>query len=96
MSFKFWLLTELNRKVDLLMVSQTQIAADVAGLTAQVAKILSEVTTASDILRARIAELEAQLANASTDAIPALEAAVTDLKSALQILDDVNPDAPVA
>jgi hypothetical protein len=78
------------------MVTQIELAAQVATLTGQVTKILTEITSASDILRARIVELEAQLANAATDAIPALEAAVTDLKSALQILDDVNPDAPVA
>lgn len=88
------LLIDINRGVHRIMTAQTDVAAQVVALTGQVQKILTEVTTASDILRARIASLEEQLANASTDAIPALEAAVADLKTALQGLDDVNPDAP--
>lgn len=75
------------------MVKQTEIATEIDALATQTNKILTEVTVATDSLRAEIVALEEQLATASENAIPALEASVANLKVILQTLDDVNPDA---
>ena len=66
--------------------------AQVDALTTQVDKINTEVTTAAAALNARLADLQAQI-----DAgVPATELDLTALTSAIQTLDDINPDpAPV-
>jgi hypothetical protein len=68
-----------------IMSAQEQIDA----LTAQVSKITTEVTAAKDAILAHVADIEAQLAAAGA----AGQVDLTGLKSAVQTLDDLNPDA---
>lgn len=89
------LLQTILRKVNLIMATQAELATSVATLTVQVTKIQTEVQSAAQALRDQIAALEAIIA-AGGAAIPELEAAVDGLRGALQTLDDLNVDAPVA
>lgn len=70
-----------------LMSLQDQVDA----LTAQVAKITAEVTAKQDALLAHLADVEAQLAAAGA----AEDVDLSALKTAIQNLDDINPDAVV-
>lgn len=64
------------------MATQEEIDA----LTAQVNKVMAEVTTAKQVLVDQIAALEAQIAAGQT-------VDLTALKAAVQSIDDINPDA---
>jgi hypothetical protein len=61
--------------------------ADIDALSAQVTKVQAEVVAAADALRAQIAALQA-IIDAGQPVID-----LTGLQSALQVLDDLNPDA---
>jgi hypothetical protein len=69
----------------LMALSQAEVAAklDVFGL--QLGKIAVEVQAVKDALAAALA--------AGTEVSPELQAAVDNLGSALQVVDDLNPDA---
>lgn len=80
--------TELLETVKRLETKMGAVANALAGVKDQLAKAQAEIL-------AKIADLEAQLADAGKlDA--ADEAALADLKAAAQGLDDVVPDAPTA
>ena len=68
----------------------TQDAVD--ALTAQVDKIHQEVTAARDVLSAHLADVQAQLDAAG---VPAEQVDLSALQSAVQALDDINPDPVV-
>lgn len=85
----------INRKLDSIMATQAEVTADLILLKAQVNKIAVEQQTRFDALSARIAELEA-IVTAGGNATPELTAALAEVKTALQSLDDTIPDAQPA
>lgn len=60
--------------------------ADIDNLTAQVTKVMSEVTAATNVLVAAVAALQAQIDAGQ----PVLD--LSALNAAVQALDDINPD----
>lgn len=81
------ILHRIQYKVDKIMATQAQLAADLALVAAQVAKIGGE----TQALLQRIADLEAALAN-SGNLTPEVEAALAALKAQVQIVDDLVAD----
>ena len=79
-------LRNLSRKAEIIMASQTEQAAALKALTAQVAKAKKEITD-------KVAALEAQIA-AGGASTPEVDVAMQDLKDAIQGVDDLNPDPP--
>ena len=79
-------LRNLSRKADIIMASQTEQAAALKAVTAQVAKAKKEIID-------KVAALEAQI-TAGGASTPEVDAAMQDLKDAVQGVDDLNPDAP--
>ena len=77
-----------------IMATQLEIEAGLVALTAQIGKVAAEQSARFDTLTAAIAALEAQIA--AGEATPGVVAALDTAKAALQSLDDVIPDAPVA
>lgn len=70
-------------------MTQTELAAALTARTAQTRKLMTEIR-AKD---ARIKELEGG-GEPSTDVSPELEAAASDLGTAIQEADDITTDAP--
>lgn len=66
-------------------MQQTELAAALQDVKAQLLKASGEIT-------AHVAALEEAMANAG-QVIPAVEEALTGLRSIAQALDDLNPDA---
>jgi hypothetical protein len=81
---------ELNAKVETIMATQTELAAELAAVTAKVAKIGLETATTLD----KVVELEGALV-AGGNTSPAVDEALTALKAQVQLVDDLIPDAPV-
>ena len=79
------ILTKLGK----LMATQAELAASLAALSTQVAKIATE----SSATLAKLAELEDALANAG-ETTPEVDAAVEALRTQLQLVDDLVADAP--
>jgi hypothetical protein len=75
----------VNRKLDTIMASQLELAAEVATKTAQIRKAIDEI-------QLKLSELLEQVRNAP--AAPELTAAVSALSAAVQAADDIVPDAP--
>ncbi len=82
------LLHQLIRKVDTIMATQAELAED---LRTQAAKI-DKIGTETDGLKASIADLEQALLNAG-NTTPEVDAAMADVKSRLQAVDDKVTDA---
>lgn len=82
----------INRKLDTIMATQAELAADLILLKAQTNKIFAEQGARFDALTTRIAELEA-LIRGGGEVTPEVTAALAELKTALQSLDDTIPDA---
>lgn len=79
-------ITTLLERTGQIMATQAETAVQLQNLTAQISKVSGEVTTI-------LAALEAARALAGeTD--PAVTAQVDALKTAVQGVDDLNPDAP--
>lgn len=70
-----------------IMATQSELAAQLTALTAQVDKVKTEVVE-------KIAALEEAIANAG-GTTPEVDAALEALKSAVQTVDDINPDKEV-
>ena len=62
---------------------------DINALTLQVNKVFGEVQSAKQVLVDKIAELQAIIDSGQ----PVLD--LSGLQSAVQVLDDINPDGPV-
>lgn len=77
----------LNNKLDTIMASQAELAAELSAKTAQIRKAIDEIVS-------KIAALEEAVRN--SPATPELTAAVAALSVAVQSADDVVPDAPPA
>jgi hypothetical protein len=84
------LLHSLHRKVNLIMATQAELAADLRSVTTQVAKI--GVETGNTL--ARVVELEALLSSTGATT-PEVDEAVAALKAQAQLTDDLVPDAIV-
>lgn len=80
-----------NLKLNKIMSKQSDLAADMATITAQVAKIGQESTATLQ----KVADLEAALAN-QDNVSPELQTAFDALKAQVTVVDDLIPDAPAA
>lgn len=69
------------------MATQQELADQLTSLTAQLTKVRTEVLT-------KISDLEAAIANAG-QVSPEVQTALDALKTEVQAIDDINPDAPV-
>ena len=76
-------------KLENLMTTQAELAASLASVSGQVAKIGTE----TDGLKARVADLEAALAGAG-GTTPEVDAAMAALRAQVQLVDDLVADAP--
>lgn len=85
----YWLLANINRKVNRIMVSQVEGQARLEALAGKVDKVFGEVTNLVELVAELRGELEAAgaLSEGVTAALEALEAKV-------QAVDDLNPDTP--
>ena len=75
-------------------MKQAELAAALKDLTAQSGKIAKEQSDRFDALTAKINELTA-IIEAGDEVTAEVTAALAEVKTALQSLDDVVPDAPV-
>lgn len=75
----------IHNKLDTIMATQTELAAEIRASNLQIRKAIDEVTT-------KIAALEEAVRNNPPH--PDIVAAVAELKTASQAADDVVPDAP--
>ncbi len=73
-----------NQKLDTIMAEQSQLAADLQALQAQVVKSREEII-------AKLAALEEAI-QAADDVSPEVQAAFDELKAAVQTVDDIVPD----
>lgn len=80
----------INTKLEKIMSTQAEIAQALTDLGVQVAKVGEE----SKATLQKVADLEAELAK-NPDVSPALQAAFDGLKTQVQKVDDLIPDAPV-
>ncbi len=81
----------IHQKLNKIMASQTQLAADLKVVKNQVAKIGQE----SSLTLKKVEELQA-IIDAGEEVSPELQAAVDELKAQIQVVDDLVPDAPVS
>lgn len=79
----------IHQKLEKIMSTQTEFAAQVQAISTQVAKIGEE----SKITLQKVIDLEAALAN-QDNVSPELQAAVDELKQQVQVVDDLVADAP--
>ena len=86
------LVVNIERKVETVMTTQAELAAELVALKDQVAKARQENADAKARQLARIDELEQALAAAAV-VIPDVTAALDALRSEVQGADDDNPDA---
>ena len=84
---------ERETKLDKILMNQAELAAGLKAIQTQVGKVAAEQAAKSDALIAKVAELEAIIA-AGGDVTPEVTEALEGVKTALQALDDVIPDAP--
>lgn len=82
-------LNELDNQLKEIMAKQSDLAQEMATITAQVAKIGEE----SKATLQKVADLEAALAS-QDNVTPELQAAFDALKSQVTVVDDLIPDAP--
>lgn len=80
-------LKAINRKVDMIMATQAELAQELTTVKDQVQKIGTETST----LIERITELEQAIANGPTT--PEVDAALAALKAQVQVVDELVPDA---
>ena len=82
-----------TNKLDRIIMNQAELATGLKAIQTQVGKVAAEQAAKSDALIAKVAELEAIIA-AGGDVTPEVTEALEGVKTALQALDDVIPDAP--
>lgn len=70
--------------------NQVQLETELANAATQVRKVFNEVSNLKTTLEQRIADLEALILNG--EITPAAQAALDDLKAAVQTIDDIVPD----
>ncbi len=74
-----------------IMATQAELAQQLTEIAAQAEKARVEIVAAIGALSARVDELEDALNNAGTVS-PEVEAALAEVKAAVQTLDELNPD----
>lgn len=79
-------LNSLHQKVDTIIASQAEQAAKLRAIGEQIAKAKAEIVAAVDKLTAAVA--------AGGNTTPEVDEATQALQTAVQGLDDLNPDAP--
>ena len=88
-------LCRLEKKVDLIMANQAELAADLKLVLAQQKKTaaeIAEVQAAQTVAIAKIAELEALITAGGTVTQELIDA-VAEVKAQAQVVDDLIPDA---
>lgn len=85
------LLFHNNQKLEKIMATQAELAAQLRDLGTELGKIGGETTT----LLQKISDLEAQIANLD-NVTPELQAAFDAVKQQAQTVDDLVPDAPTS
>lgn len=90
--FRRWLLRPLRhlifQLIKVIEMNQTELAQALVDIKAQADKAKTEIVD-------KVAALEAAIA-AGNVTTPEVDAALADLKGSVQVLDDLNPDAPPA
>ena len=81
------LLAEINRKLEVIMATQQEAAAELVAVKEQLVKVGGETST----LLAKIEELLGQLANAPVS--EELQAAIDGVKEQAAVVDNLVPDA---
>jgi len=81
-----WLLKPVLLALKRITMNQAELAQALADIKTQADKAKDEIV-------AKVAELEAAIANAGSTS-PEVDAALAALKGSVQGLDDLNPDAP--
>lgn len=82
-------LLKINNKLTKIMAKQSEMAADMVTVTAQIAKIGAESTKTLAV----VAELQAVI-DGLDNVTPELQAAFDALKVQVTVVDDLIPDAP--
>ena len=88
-------LHNIEHQLKHIMATQTELAADLKAVLAQQQKTAGEITAVQasvDTLKARIVDLEGQIAAGGTVSQELVDA-VAAVKAQAQIVDDLNPDA---
>jgi hypothetical protein len=78
-------------KVNAIVTTQAELAADLTAVKDQITKIGAETTATLQ----KVADLETALGNAG-NVSPEVQAAFDALKASVQAVDDLVPDAPAA
>lgn len=84
-------MAEMEKQI---MITQAELAAGLKALQSQVGKVAKEQSDRFDALTAKVKELQ-DLIDAGGTINAEVESAFQEVKTALQSLDDVIPDAPV-
>lgn len=86
---------DLSKKIKQIMATLNEVTADLQAATQRLVKIYDEVRgvqSSVDVLKTRVAELEAIIANG--EAPQALVDALAALKTQVGVVDDAIPDVP--
>jgi hypothetical protein len=84
---------DLNKKLERIIMNQVELSAALDKLTEQVGKVAKEQSDRFDALTAEVTRLT-DLINAGT-VTPEVAAALTNVQTAMDRMDDAVPDAPV-
>jgi len=84
--FRRWLLRPVLHQLEKLTMNQAELAQALTDLKTQADKAKQEIVN-------KVADLEDAINNAGSTS-PDVDAALAALKSSVQGLDDLNPDAP--
>lgn len=89
-----WLLLQQHRINHVILMNQAEALAALVAIKAQNAKVFTEVSAKLTELTGKIAQLEEQITNG---ALPEeIANTITEIKTGLQLTDDLIPDAPAA
>lgn len=87
------ILQGMDRKLDKIVMTQAELSVALDKLTAQVGKVAKEQSDRFDALSAEIKRLT-DIINAGGDVTAEVTAALGNVQTALNSLDDAIPDAP--
>lgn len=85
---------DLEKMEGRIMAKISSLAAQLTAIAAQADKSKAEIVAAVDTLTKKVSDLEALLDDADTT--PEIDAALEAVKTAVQAVDDLNPDATPA
>lgn len=84
----------IHLKVSRIMVTETELAADMRATKAQADKVNAELRGKMNDLNTKIDTLQATIDSAGTDVPAEVLSAWNDVKASLQTVDDIVPDVP--